>query len=119
MGQKQGKAKRKRNHQKGLKKELIHDLGTNRTHRFADSYFFGALFGASRAQIHEIDTGQQQHKQTAYAKQPHILDFAARIDAIFKIRIQMPLAHRVQKNLGFFLGQFFTDLVQLGVFNFV
>ena len=45
-------------HHQGFSDELPDQLHPGRTHGFPDADFFGPLSASRRAQIHEIDTGE-------------------------------------------------------------
>ncbi len=50
------------------------ELFSQRPDGFADAYLFSAFLRPRGTQVHKINAGQQQHKNTDSAKQPYILD---------------------------------------------
>src|SRR6185437_9114751 len=80
-----------------LAEKLDYQLAATRAGRFADAYFFCPFLRPRSAQVHKIDAGQQQYKNADNAKQPYKLNIAACVNPIFKLGVQVPSAHGLQK----------------------
>ncbi len=51
--------------------------------------------GAGSAQVHKINTGQQQNKCADDTKHPYKFDISTHDHSVFKLRIQVPFGHWV------------------------
>src|SRR6266404_7924725 len=84
LNDKKRKEKCKKGNQSGFNIKLCNQLFTKGTDRFTNAYFLCSFFRPGRTQVHEIDTGQQQNKNTYDPEQPDILYGPATVYSIFK-----------------------------------
>jgi hypothetical protein len=90
-----GKDKGPEADQKGLCQELKDQVDTPGPYRLADTHFFSSFLRTRSGQVHEIDTGYQQHQHADNTEHPYVIDQASAGDPVPEFREQMPILHRL------------------------
>src|SRR5882762_6627363 len=80
----------------GFSKELPDEKTAGRTYYFSQTYFFCPSYRSGRRQIHKIDTGYQQDKDSHAAEDADILYTTAFRSSIDKYIVQILIAKWLQ-----------------------
>jgi hypothetical protein len=89
-----------------------------RTNRFSNAYFPGPFLRAGCTEVHKINAGQYQDKYTDDTEEPDVLYTSTHIHAVLILLIQMPVTHRLQKELGVETAVILFHVAQFGIFIF-
>ena len=99
-----GQQHRQESHQQRLTQKLPYQGSFGSPDHLSHAYLFGAGGGAGGGQVHEIDTGDQQHEHRHHRKQPHVLDPPAYRKAVLEFAVQVHLIKTVQVHVLFPFG---------------
>src|SRR5690606_5075935 len=96
-GQHDGQQTCQKSQQGGFADKLADQTSTACTDYLFDSDLFGSFLRACRGQVHEIDTGDDQHDPGHHGEEPHIFDAALYLIAVLvKGIVQMPAFHGIE-----------------------
>src|SRR5579859_6062609 len=102
-------------HEQRFTIELADDLPAQGADRFPDAYLFCPFFAAGRAEVHKIDTGEDQYEDADDRKQPYIGDQPACLYTVaIPMRTEMPIIHGMQEEL---CPEFLILWVHMGLFT--